>query len=193
MKKRLLIALAAMSVGLGSAEAAAAATRYIATTGNDVANNCTVMLMPCMTIQHAIDVANTGDTISVAPGVYPEPAPAPLNVYKSVTLVGAQAGVDARSPRGPESDVVDPQGTYVTASNVIVNGFTFENSVSPYVGYGIAMGPGTSGTQILNNIVRNNIAGIGLGGSQVLIVHTQVQTNNAPGAASGTGIYTDQF
>jgi hypothetical protein len=58
------------------------------------------------------------------------------------------------------------------------------------------MGAGTTGTQILNNIIQDNIVGIGLantGASQVLIQHNQIQNNNQLGGASGDGIYTDQF
>jgi hypothetical protein len=59
------------------------------------------------------------------------------------------------------------------------------------------MGAGTTGTQVLNNIIQHNIAGIGLsnapGGSQVLIRHNQIQNNNVPGPATGQGIYTDEF
>jgi hypothetical protein len=111
----------------------------------------------------------------------------------TLTLLGAEAGMDARFPRGPESVVADPQGTYVTASNVVLDGFTFQDSVNnAFTGYGVALAPPTTGTRILNNLVQNNIAGIGLGGSQVVIVHNQIRTNNVPGAASGSGIYTDE-
>src|SRR5439155_22761459 len=89
------------------------------------------------------------------------------------------------------------QGTVITANNVVIDGFNIENSTNgAFTSYGILMGAGTTGTQLLNNIIQNNIIGVGLansGGSQVLIKHNQIQTNNQPGAASGTGIYTDQF
>src|SRR5207244_13483010 len=51
-------------------QAAMADDRYVATTGNDVSNNCTIT--PCMTIQYAIDQASPNDTIHVAAGAYPE-------------------------------------------------------------------------------------------------------------------------
>jgi hypothetical protein len=50
-----------------------------------------------------------------------------------------------------------------------------------------------TGTQILNNIIQNNIVGIGLGASKVLIQFNQIQNNNQSGAATGDGIYTDQY
>jgi hypothetical protein len=167
------------------------------TLGND-ANSCTSPgLGACRTIQAAINKASPNDTINVAAGVYPEPAPGPLTVSKTLTLLGAQNAVDARGRVAAESIVTDSQGTFITANNVVIDGFTFQDSVNQaFTGFGIAMGAGTTGTQILNNIVQNNIAGIALansGGSQVLIRHNQIQANNQFGGASGTGIYTDQF
>jgi len=107
-------------------------------------------------------------------------------------------GIDARGRFGAESIVTDPQGTFVNANNVVLDGFTFQNStVAAFTGYGIAIGAGQSGTQILNNIVQNNIAGIALSnapsGAPALIQHNQIQFNNQTGGASGSGIYTDQF
>jgi hypothetical protein len=54
---------------------------------------------------------------------------------------------------------------------------------------------GVGGTVIRNNIIQNNIVGIGLAntGDQAVITHNLIQNNNQPGGASGTGIYTDQF
>jgi hypothetical protein len=48
----------------------------------------------------------------------------------------------------------------------------------------------------LNNIIQNNIVGIGLanlGPSQAVIRHNLIRNNNVPGPATGQGIYTDQF
>lgn len=160
-------------------------------------NNCTSAATPCMTIQAAINKASAGDTIHVAAGVYLELTAQPLSVNKTLTLLGAQHGVDARNRTAAESVVSDLSGTYITANNVIIDGFTFENSTNgAFTGYGIDMGAGTTGTQIVNNIIQDNIAGIGLantGASPVLIRHNLIENNNVTGPASGDGIYTDQF
>src|SRR3989475_472386 len=153
---------------------------------------------PYTKIQDAVNAAAPGDIIQVCAGTYPElPLGSPLTINKTLTLLGAQSTMDARNPRGPESIITDPQGTFITANNVVIDGFTIENSTNAaFTGYGIAIGAGTTGTKILNNIVQDNIAGIALsntGGSQVLIRHNQIQNNNQVGGASGTGIYTDQF
>src|SRR5262249_20651999 len=48
------------------ASRATVGTRYVATTGSDTSNDCTVQVTPCATINHAISQANSGDTIMVA-------------------------------------------------------------------------------------------------------------------------------
>jgi hypothetical protein len=193
------VAAALAALTLLPAEAAAATTWYVdGVLGTDSVSCGTAPgIGACRTIQFTVNKASSGDTINVAAALYPEPAPGPLTVNKKLALRGARNGVDARGRVGPESIVTDSQGTYITANNVAFDGFTVENSTnSAFTGYGIAMGAGTSGTQVLNNIIQDNIAGIGLansGASQVLIEHNQIQNNNQPGGASGTGIYTDQF
>jgi hypothetical protein len=184
--------------------AAAAADWYVdSTLGND-ANSCmaTGFGAACQTIQAAINKASPNDTIHVAAGTYPEATSPgqPLKIDKTLTLLGAQNGVDARGRVGAESIVTNPQGTWVAADNVVIDGFTIQDSTNPFfTQYGVWMG-GHSGTQILNNIVQDNIIGIGLsnptGSPQVLIRHNQIQNNNQlfpTGSASGTGIYSDQF
>jgi len=178
--------------------AAAASDWYVdSSVGND-ANSCAAPGgSACQTIQAAINKASSGGTIHVAAGTYPEPAGGPLTLSKTLTLLGAQNGVDARGRIAAESIVTDSQGTYVAADNVVIDGFTIQDSTNnAYTGYGIWMGC-KSGTEIVNNIIQNNIVGIGLsnppGGDRALIKHNQIQDNNQSGSASGTGIYTDQY
>jgi hypothetical protein len=167
---------------------------YVAPGGND-GNDCMTAATPCLTLQAAINKASETDTIHVAAGTY---AVAGLvTVNKRLTLLGAKANVDARTRATTgESILQNSQGMSVTASDVVINGFTVEKStVAAFTGYGIWLNPGVSGTHIVNNIIQDNIAGIGLanaGPSQALIQQNLIQNNNRPGGASGTGIYTDQ-
>lgn len=163
---------------------------------NAATGNCDALTPTHMTIQSAINAASPGQTIGVCPGLYPEPAPGPLTVNKTLTLLGAMSGVDARGRVGLDAVITDPQGTSVSASGVVIDGFRIENSVAASPGFGIWLNPGISGTQILNNEIRNNIVGIGLanaGPAQAVIRHNVIEQNNSPGAATGSGIYTDEF
>jgi len=83
-------------------------------------------------IQDAIDAALPGTTITVAAGNYNEV----VKIDKPLTLLGARAGVDARTRTGPESviDPNDPGGgaakswvVRVESSDVTVDGFTVQN------------------------------------------------------------------
>ena len=51
------------------------------------------------TIQNAIDDADSGDIIMVGVGIYNEA----ISIDESLTLLGAQAGVDARNRNGDET------------------------------------------------------------------------------------------
>ena len=148
------------------------------------------------TIGAAIAASSPGDTIQVCPGLYAEQ----VQINKTLTLLGAQAGVDART-RVPtnESIIVHPCGpVQIMADNVVLDGFTVQGSTLPDPCFlaGIWTNPDFSGTQgghqILNNIVQNNISGIELdsacAANPTLVQHNLIQNNNNPGPGSGNGI-----
>jgi hypothetical protein len=67
-----------------SAGPAVAKTLYVKTTGNDSAS-CTAAA-PCLTIKHAVAVADPGDTISVGYGTFGESAG--ISISKNLTIAG---------------------------------------------------------------------------------------------------------
>jgi hypothetical protein len=171
------------------------------TTGNN-SNDCLSAVTACQTINAAIGKAVASGTINVAAGTYPEV----VAVTKTVNLLGAQAGVDARTrsvPVSSESVVGTGDGAFqILADNVKIDGFTIQGvtndpSQSPFTGLGAGIwsNPGFSGThgghQILNNIIQNNISGIELdndGTIQTKVQFNLIRNNNSPGAGSGNGI-----
>lgn len=105
-------------------------TRYVSTTGSDADNDCRDSLVPCATIQHAIDEAcPSGDVIRLDADTYAE-GPQIL-VHKSVSLVGA----------GKTSTVVQPTGNTGTSGDgrgwfVVPPGATFDVSDLTFDGSG---------------------------------------------------------
>lgn len=149
------------------------------------------------TINAAIAAASNGDTINVAAGIYAES----VLVNKSLTINGAQAGVLGVNQVGATSLVsglgANSYGFIVAASNVTINGFYIQLSPANSAGIGIAppisgVTPSTiSNVQILNNVIENNAFGLYLTGTNVNVQGNWFKTNNAPGSASGTGIYSE--
>ncbi|MCR4428193.1 MAG: PKD domain-containing protein [Caldiserica bacterium] len=112
-------------------------------------------------IQDAIDAAQSGDTIVVAPGTYQEN----LTVKKTLTLLGAQANVDPRPSKGgrsgPES-IIESSGSnstsaciYITGANVELNGFTFKSQINNG-NFNVVYAHNAQNPCILYNIVYND-------------------------------------
>ncbi len=156
------------------------------------------------TIQAAVDAALAGQTINVDAGTYPEL----VTVSKSLTIRGAQAGVDARlntRQTGTGESIVTgtttstgtrSSGFYITADNVTIDGFTVQGDTSESkYGAGIVISPNRSGTHILDNILQNNVSGLRLANNsstnQAVIQHNVFRNNNNDGETGGRGIYTD--
>jgi len=71
--------------------------------------------------------ASAGDTINVAIGLYNEQ----VQITKTLTLLGAQNGVDARTRSGGESTIDNACGpVQIMADKVVLDGFTIQGSTS---------------------------------------------------------------
>ena len=159
------------------------------------ATDCDATDTAFMTIATAVTAANPGDTVKVCPGNYPES----LTINKTLTLLGALSGVDAGNGMrtglpATESVISSNAGRsplYLQANNIIVDGFTVQgNTNANQFGTGILVQATRTGTQLLNNIVQNNIIGI-IPTSETTIRRNLIRNNNNPGPAGGSGIYND--
>src|SRR3989441_3654781 len=173
-----------------------------------------------MTISAAVAAANPGDVIKVCPGVYAEQVFIGFNAnnvaLNNLTLLGAKAGVDARTRAfvlTDESIIDHPCGpVQIAADNVTLDGFTVQGSstfTDPPCGGGVFIGgiwtaeSGTllhSGHKIRNNIVQNNIEGIALNSTCTIPTVVQfnlIQNNNnpppSPVLGNGTGIFSQDL
>jgi hemolysin type calcium-binding protein/parallel beta helix pectate lyase-like protein len=188
-KLRLAIAGVAVAVGLFAASPASAATTR--TVNDDGVTGCPAATFA--TIQAAVTASADGDTIVVCPGTYPEQ----VNVNKQVTIRGAQAGVDARTPRAGAESIL--QGEFaLLANNITIDGFTVTLGASAHDA-GIYFPNNQSGQKVINNIITGNTTGIELANDwftltphQSVIRHNLIDSNNAPGPTTGNGIYGDQ-
>ncbi len=154
------------------------------------------------TIQAAVNAAPAGGTVRVSAGTYDEL----VTVNKPLTLLGAQAGVDARSfARGRNETVVDGQNFGggnrssafdVTANDVTLDGFTVQGQTSSNVyGAGIVLAPLVAGTHVTDDVVQDNVVGLylanGSAADPAVIRHDVFAYNNNPGNNNGRGIYSD--
>ena len=176
----------------GASMASAAATL---TVGNATSLPCTGAYS---TISAAVAAASPGDTIQVCQGTYNEQ----VTIGKTLTLLGAKAGVDARTRATTGESIIDNAcgPVQIFADNVVFDGFTVQGSTlaDPCYIAGIYTNPGGFGYQgdykIRNNIIQNNVIGIELdntGALQTRVERNLIQNNNQPGPDSGTGIDTN--
>ena len=123
-------------------------------------------------IQYAIDypsVAN-GDTILVGAGTYNEN----LNVYKQLTILGAQNG------GGPSiiNGITMGHVVYVTSDQVTIGIFTIQNSgIDDWWDSGIAL-DGADDCVITENVIKSNNAGILVKSSRNQIMNNTIQDND---------------
>jgi parallel beta-helix repeat protein len=120
-------------------------TYYVSTAGNDASGSGTAG-NPWRTIQCAIGQVSANDTIIVAAGLYKED----VVIDKSLTLKGAQAGVDARTRSGAETILetdMDHAGISIITTDgrvVVIDGLTVQNGAhgiinSDYVEAGLGV------------------------------------------------------
>ncbi len=204
-----LLVLAVLSTSLPSQ--AAAAVRYVATTGSDT-GDCTTIVGRCRTIQYALDVAAPLDEIRVAQGTYTDTVGTVATITQTVKLLGGwDNGFTTRDPDTFPTTLDAQQNGRVIYINGNVtptlDGFTITggnaNSEAEEVGHGGGIYSGNASPIIQHNIITGNVASIsptfGYGGgiyltnaqASTLISGNQVLSNTGSisGSSNGGGIY----
>ena len=164
-------------------------TLYVSKSGSDSSIDCSVG-NPCMTITHAIQIADDGDRIEISAGTYEEN----LTIDKSVTLHGSGPAwtLVASDPNSAKSvfTILNKPGetTSVTLENMRI-----KSGISDSDGGGIL----TSADQLTvsNVLVDFNQAGVsGSGGgiacqAGLLVVQQSSIENNLASSGKGGGVW----
>ena len=149
----LAIAGVAAVLGLGAPAGAGAAVRYVDDTGGvNGANNCMSQVVPCLTVQYAVDQAIAGDTIDLAAGTY---SPGAVVDKANLTIRGA----------GKASTTVSPNATLLRTFDLrgSADGVTIQDlrMLGPYTGAGGITDrsgvhvPNTAGLDVAGLTLRN--------------------------------------
>jgi len=135
------------------------------------------------TIQAAINAANTGDTVQVAPGTYAEN----INFGGKVITVTSSGGPSVTTIDGGALGSVVTFSTRETANSVL-NGFTIRNGLQNGLsGGGIYIS--SASPTITGNVITGNHAAVGCGiyvsGGSPLIQNNTITGNDQTGAGDG--------
>ena len=99
--------------------ASMAATRFVATAGSDIANNCMVAASPCSTIQHAVNSSVSGDDIEMAAGIYPQGPQ--IRIDRDVSLRGAGMGATVIMATADTGSSGDSRGWFLIDPGIVFN------------------------------------------------------------------------
>ncbi|GAM16116.1 right-handed parallel beta-helix repeat-containing protein [Mesobacillus selenatarsenatis] len=128
-------------------------------------------------IQEAVDNAKNGDTILISPGLYKES----VLINKEVTIKGEGGAIIGG---GGEGNVIT-----VTASNVVIDGLTIQNSGSGQEDSGIYI-QSADRSLIKNNTLKNVQNGIYIANSnENQLIENSITSNKAHFSKRGNGIH----
>lgn len=184
MKRKILLSTLLAVFSFLSSLVGASTARYVnGSTGRDT-NNCTSPTIACKTIEHAISISSSGDSINVAAGVYRE------NLTVSINLNVSGSGASATIIDG---GAVGTVLTISTGSQVAFSDFTIRNGSAMWGG-----GIFNKGVLTVNRSVVTNNASTGKlfrgaeGGGiwnngKIWINSSTLSGNTARGSAGGIG------
>src|SRR5262245_4528081 len=125
-----IVALLLLLFGWTAPLARAATTVHVRADGSDTLCNGTANAPASAapncafaTVQKGVTNVAPGGTVNVAPGTYGTT----VTINQTLTLRGAQFGVDARTrPGTPAGESILTGGVFVNANSVVVDGFTVQ-------------------------------------------------------------------
>ena len=154
-------------------------TRYVTTTGSDASVDCS-LAAPCRTVQHAADVATSGDTISIGAGTF---GTVDMS-FKGLTLTGA--GMNATYLDGGNVATV-VTGGYATYN---ISDLTIQNGRSSTYAAGVYLSNQATLTMDRVRITSNTGTGDAVGGlyaaNSIVTLNDSIISNNT--SSLGTGI-----
>lgn len=152
----ILVTVAILLGGILSPYAAAAATYYVATSGNDA--NPGTAASPFRTIQKAAGKVNPGDTVIVDDGVYTDTDGDGAIVYaKRGGTSSAWVTFQSKNKWGAKLDAqnVAKYGWYLAGSYIIVQDFEVTGKGNPTSTSGFTSVSGNSNIQIIGNHIHH--------------------------------------
>jgi hypothetical protein len=188
--------LVAVWLSVAAAALANGGTRYVARPpdGDDSSNDCTNPANPCATVQHAVDVANAGETIKVAAGSYTDThtvaalgGPVVVELTKTVALCGGYDTSFTEPPDwGAHPTILDAEGAarvlYISGAGPTIEGFTITGGQASGSGGGVYMSaasPTLSGNVITDNVSNHAGGGICMYGGSAILEGNVIISNTA--------------
>lgn len=177
------LALAGSAAGLP-----APATRYVATGGDDggeVVNDCLQAAHPCKTVQHAVDEAVDGDTVSIATGTYSQS----VAIQKSLTLTGASDGSTTLTGTTGPTVQIQPAAEAQQPPAVTLEHLGFLNNASGPGVAALATDLTISDSAISGNVDTGVLVFVGsLRLEDSVVDHTTVSPKSESVGLPGTGV-----
>lgn len=150
------------------------------------------------TIQAAVTAASPGDTIRVCAGTYNEVVTVDKANLQLIGPAVPPVGTACRQISAPNPNtqaIIQSTGgsgtVRLSANGIGFSRFTVQNNTASY---GVVTSGAHSGFQIRQNLIQDNVIGVYFNTNGTTLSKVElncVRRNNEPGAASGSGIYSD--